>query len=316
MISCFMPLIEQGSGVLELSRVSAESQAKSFARLQRLGSPIVDAVLDGALDGCRRKMGVPLGVVEPASLDRALGGAGKSHLEELKQKYTNKSVFAFQSDLIGNRWLRPDARFMSDGDRIKALGLRSNIFPTRTLSNRHSSDDSTKLCRRRHKAQEPTYILRVCEAFHEPRCSWHNFIAKAIRQLHSRHPDADISSERLLVADSGTRRRPDIVVDLKVKTFILDVAMASDARTDRLEVMCGHKRNKYFSPLSLFRERQPLKEVKVLGLAFDARGLICISTKRAAKEIGLKEGELAWLAARTLVGRLICLNRFSKEVVA
>ncbi|KAH7935748.1 hypothetical protein HPB52_013041 [Rhipicephalus sanguineus] len=38
-----------GLDVLELSRVSAEVQVKSFARLQHLGSPIVDAVLQGAL---------------------------------------------------------------------------------------------------------------------------------------------------------------------------------------------------------------------------------------------------------------------------
>ncbi|KAH7974218.1 hypothetical protein HPB49_012242 [Dermacentor silvarum] len=76
-------------GVLELSCVSAESQVKSFARLQRLGSPIVDAVLDGALDGFRRgleeKMGVPMGIVESTSLHKALRSARKSHLEEVKK---------------------------------------------------------------------------------------------------------------------------------------------------------------------------------------------------------------------------------------
>lgn len=307
---------------MELSRVSAEIQIKSYARLQRLGYPTVDAVLEYALDGFRRaleeKVDVPLGLTEPKALEMVLRTARKSHLEEVKQKYTNKSLFAFESDPVGNRWLRPDARYMSDGDRIKALRLRSNLFPTRTLSNRHSSDDSARLCRRCHKAPETTYhILQMCEAIHEPRCSRHNFISRAIiDKIKSHHPDADISSERLLVADCGTRLRPDIVVDLKDKTFILDVAVAWDARTDTLEAMCAYKRSKYLPLVPILRERQPHKEVKVLGLAFGARGLICPSTKRAAKEIGLREGELAWLGARTLVGSLICLNRFSKQIVA
>ncbi|KAL1442664.1 hypothetical protein MTO96_046306 [Rhipicephalus appendiculatus] len=207
---------------------------------------------------------------------------------------------------------------MSDGDRIKSLRLRSNLFPTRTLSNRHSTDDSARLCRRCHKAPETTYhILQVCQAVHEPRCSRHNFIAKSIaNKLQSRNPDAGISTDRLLVAGDGTRLRPDIVVDLKDKTFILDVAVAWDARTETLEAMCAHKRDKYACLLPVIRHRRPRCEVKVLGLAFGARGLICPSTKQAAKEIGLREGELAWLAARTLVGSLICLNRFSKQVVA
>ncbi|KAH7969704.1 hypothetical protein HPB52_021586 [Rhipicephalus sanguineus] len=146
---------------------------------------------------------------------------------------------------------------------------------------------------RRHPKRH--HILQACEAVHEPRCSRHNFIAKSIvTKLQSRNPDAGISTDRLLVTGDGTRLRPDIVVDLKEKTFILDVAVAWDARTETLEAMCAHKRQKYASLLPVIRERRPNCEVKVLGLAFFARGLICQSTKQAAKEIGLREGELAW----------------------
>ncbi|KAH7946681.1 hypothetical protein HPB52_003205 [Rhipicephalus sanguineus] len=171
-----------GLSVLELSRGSEEVQVKSFERLQRLGSPIVDAVLQGTLDGFRR---------------------------ELKEK----------------------------------KGVSSGIVEA-TL-------------------------------------------------------------------------RPVIVVDFKEKqTFIPDVVVAWDARTETLEAMCAHKRDKYASLLPVIRQRRSSCEVKVLGLAFGGRGPISPSTKQAAKEIGLWEGELAWLAARTLVGSLIGLNRFSKRVLA
>ncbi|KAL1482458.1 hypothetical protein MTO96_050323 [Rhipicephalus appendiculatus] len=162
---------------------------RSFARLQRLGSPIVEAVLEGALDGFRQrlkeKVRVSSRIVEATSFNAALRDARQIHLEEGKQKYTNKSLFAFESDPLGNWWLWPDARYMSDGDRIKSLRLRSNLFPTRTLSNRHSNDESARLCRRCHKAPETTYhILQVCQAVHEPRCSRHNFIAKSIANFN------------------------------------------------------------------------------------------------------------------------------------
>ncbi|KAH7934165.1 hypothetical protein HPB49_022213 [Dermacentor silvarum] len=90
----------------------------------------------------------------------------------------------------------------------------------------------------------------------------------------------------------------------------MDVAVAWDARTHTLEAMCAHKRTKYLPLVSVMRGLQPQKDVTVLGLAFGARRLICTSTKQAAKKIELREGELAWLAARTLVGNLICANRY------
>ncbi|KAH7964147.1 hypothetical protein HPB51_027612 [Rhipicephalus microplus] len=210
-------------------------------------SPIVDAVLEGALNGFRReleeKMGVPSGIVEASSLNKALKEARLTYLENVKQNYSNKSLFAFEDHAVGNRWLWHDARFMSDGDRSKGLRLRTNLFLTRTLSNRHSKDASVRLCRRCHKAPETTFhILQACEVNNEPRCSRLNFICKAItKKIHSLHPDAGISTDRLLVTSDGVRLRPDIVVELKNKTFILDVAVAWDAMAETLEAMCTYK---------------------------------------------------------------------------
>lgn len=262
-------------------------------------------------------MGVPSGIVEASSLNKALREARLTYLEDSRQKYTNKSLFAFEDDPVGNRWLWPDARFMSDGDCIKALRLRTNLFPTRTLSNRHSKDDSARLCRRCHKAPETTYhILQTREAVHEPRCSRHNFICKAITNKNqSLHPDAGISTNRLLVTGDGTRLRPDIVVELKKKTFILDVAIAWDARTETLEAMCAYKRENTHIWFQCFANADHsatfLSQVWHSGRAVS----YVQARKGQQKKLVLKRGDLAWLGARTLVGSLICLNRFSKKVV-
>ncbi|KAH7934164.1 hypothetical protein HPB49_022212 [Dermacentor silvarum] len=300
-----------GLGVLELSPVAAECQVKAFARLQRLGSPVVDAVLERALrrdrEALEARISVPTGIVEPSLLKKALQEARTTHLEDWKKKYTNKSLFAFENDPARNGWLRPDARYMGDGDRIPFLRLRTYLFPVRTLSNRHSRDDSAKLCRRCHQARETTHhTLQVCQSVDEPRCLWHNFISQAIiTKLRERHKDAEISSERLLVTGDGTRLRPDIVLEHKENAFILDVAITWDARTETLEGMCAAKRQKYQAFAPVLQAKCHGRDVKGLGLAFGARSLLCPSTKKAAKEIGLKEWELAWLVARTLDGSLI-----------
>ncbi|KAH7946513.1 hypothetical protein HPB52_000265 [Rhipicephalus sanguineus] len=94
-----------GLGVLELSRVSGEVQVQCYARLQRLGSPIVDAVLEGALDGFRReieeKMGVPSGIVEASALNKALREARLTYLEDSRQNTLIRASLLWRMILSG-----------------------------------------------------------------------------------------------------------------------------------------------------------------------------------------------------------------------
>ncbi|KAH9371991.1 hypothetical protein HPB48_022015 [Haemaphysalis longicornis] len=99
------------------------------------------------------------------------------------------------------------------------------------------------------------------------------------------------------------------VLDLPFKTYVVDVAIPWDNSIEAAEHANQEKRRKYNPIIHVMS-----KPTKVLGLAFGARGLVCPSTRRAAKEIGLRDSDVAWLATRALVGSLICLNRFSKIV--
>lgn len=301
---------------MELTRVAAECQFKALARLQRLGSPIVDAVVEGTLRDAwvelGEQLGVPVGITDAVEVSKALGAARVQHWRCWKEKYTNKSLFSFEGDPVGNRWLRPRARLMGDGDRIKALRLRTNLFPTRSLSHKHAADAGARLCRRCGKAEETSFhILQKCTSVHEPRCSRHNFIEhQIITKLQSRHPGAQVTSERLIRDGEGRAFRPDIVLSRTDKVFILDVAVTWDATPVAVDGACTAKEEKYRSLVPVFSP----KPVEILGLAFGARGLVGPKTRRAAKMIGLTEGELGWLAARTVVGSIICLNRFAKIV--
>ncbi|KAH9371640.1 hypothetical protein HPB48_022422 [Haemaphysalis longicornis] len=80
-----------GLGALELARVAAECQLKSLARLQRLNSSTVDAVIEGPLMDCRGtlsdSLGVPHGISGAEELFAAVDGARKEHWRQWKARY-------------------------------------------------------------------------------------------------------------------------------------------------------------------------------------------------------------------------------------
>ncbi|KAH9367525.1 hypothetical protein HPB48_009079 [Haemaphysalis longicornis] len=81
-----------------------------------------------------------------------------------------------------------------------------------------------------------------------PRCSRHNFIeAQVIDKLRKRHPDATVTSERLITDRDGVRVRPDIVLELPYRVHVIDVAVAWDATVGSLEHVNAGKRTKYAS---------------------------------------------------------------------
>lgn len=287
-------------------------QLKSLARLRRLGCTAVDAILEGPLAseiGRRAEfLGVEATIMVKSDLAKALQGARAQSWSEWMAQYNNEGLFAFVKDPVGNSWLRPRSRLMGDGDRIKSLRLRSNLFPTRHLSNRASRDPKARLCRRCGQHEEAAFhILQKCSFVHSPRIACHNFIEHVIiNKLTSRHPDTTITSE-VITDREGVRHRPDIVLDLPDKTYILDVAVPWDNTVEAVEHANGCKRLKY-NPIL----QAATKPTKVLGLAFGARGVVCPSTRRAAKEIGLRDSDLGWLAARTITGSIICLAAFPK----
>ncbi|KAH9382307.1 hypothetical protein HPB48_008839 [Haemaphysalis longicornis] len=244
-----------------------------------------------------------------ASLD--LQKAFDSSWGDWMRTYENQGLFAYLGDTLGNRWLQPQARLMGDGDRIKSLRLRANLYPTRYLSNRGARDPKARLCRRCGTHDETAFhILQKCTSIHSPRIVRHNFIEQAIvKKLIFIHPDTTIATEKVITDREGVRHRPDIVRDLPSKTYVVDVAIPWDNSVKAMEHANQEKRRKYNPILHVMP-----KPTKVLGLAFGARGLVCPRTRRAAKEIGLRDSDIAWLAARALVGSLICLNRFSKIV--
>ncbi|KAH9380827.1 hypothetical protein HPB48_000481 [Haemaphysalis longicornis] len=137
-ITIHLPHRAAGLGAVELARVAPECQLKAFARLERLNSSTVDA-MEGPLMECRGALSASLGVPHVSLVRRS--------------SWRQTTGFGRK---IGDSG-RPG--HMGDGDRNKSFRLRTNLFPTSTLSNKHAADPRAGLCRRCGQKEEMAFHI-------------------------------------------------------------------------------------------------------------------------------------------------------------
>ncbi|KAM7301717.1 hypothetical protein ISCGN_017234 [Ixodes scapularis] len=214
----------------------------------------------------------------------------------------------YLAELLSNTWLQPDTHHLKDGDRIKALRLRTNILPTNALLQRHNTDASARLCRRCRRALETSFhILQECPSIKLPRVEErHQFLCKQVCRLTRKyHTGAIIKTERVYHTQEGDRLKPDIAVTIDDTVVIADVAVACDDRPASRSRICAFKSAKYDCLRPLF----PVKVTTAVGLAFGARSMLCTETLSEGVSLGIPKWDMAWLSSRALVGSLICFNQ-------
>ncbi|KAL1477421.1 hypothetical protein MTO96_017484 [Rhipicephalus appendiculatus] len=126
-----------------------EVQVKSFAPIQRLGSPIVVAVLEGALRGDRealeKRMSVPCGLVEAAPVKTALNLKDKTFILDVAIAWDAKTK-ALEAVCAPKRQkyqpLVPVLRAKSPGKEIK--GARQEIAALAATSRRTDIEAAPK----------------------------------------------------------------------------------------------------------------------------------------------------------------------------
>ncbi|CAN7981659.1 unnamed protein product, partial [Ixodes pacificus] len=248
-------------------------------------------------------------LTDAKELTAALGQCRKDWWRDTQAAYQNKGRFAHQDHALGNTWLQHDSRHLKDGDRIKALRLRSNAYSTNALLHHHNPDPSARLCRRcHHSLKTPFHILQECASIRLPRMECHNFICKQVmRRVSKYNHEAIIHTEQLITKPEGIRLKPDIIISDGDRVITADVAVSWDDRPQSLQRMCDFKSAKYDCQRPLY----PDKVVTAVGLAFGARSMLCTGTIRGGASLGIPKWDVAWLASRALVGSLICLNRFT-----
>lgn len=312
----WMPSRCGGLGLLQLQRVALVTHYKALTRLVRLGDSFVDELFREILGASRERIAhifeTSTDLTEAAHVKAALKKGSIFWWKRQMENYTNRDLFAHKAQFTANSWLAYDSKQLKDGDRIKALRLRTNLYPTRTLSNRHATDPSARQCRRcGAKPETAFHILQECPSVHLPRTERHNFIMKNVaRMVKERRPQAAVQMEKLHTTSANVRLKPDLVVIEGDKVTIVDFAVTWDANEGILVQMCAAKRAKYACLKSLY----PGKAVSVFGMAFGARSMLCRETLKAGECLGLTKQDVGWLAVRTLLGSIIVLSRFGRLV--
>lgn len=313
----WLPSRSGGLGLLQLARAAQTVQFKSLCRLQRLNDPAVNFLFDTILVKNHKRIGslfqVPEGVSESTEVDAVLKRGSVKWLQDMKNQYRNKDLFAHVQQTHANSWLRPDSKLLSDGDRIKVLRLRTNLAPTRTLSNRHASDPATRLCRRCAERPETAFhILQECASVSLVRQERHNFVARQVARIcREKNPGGLVKEEKVYTSPSGVRLKPDIVLEVDGRVVVVDVAVTWDSNEAILKQKCREKVEKY----SVLRALFPGRTVSFFGMAFGARSMLCRETMLAGKELGLLPKDLSWLSACVVRGSLITMQRFTRRVL-
>ncbi|XP_064462019.1 uncharacterized protein LOC135372304 [Ornithodoros turicata] len=235
-----LPAREGGLGVLCIAWTGPAVQYKALARFQRLGDAFVNEmfalVLNDQVAKLASYLGIPEGLTSIHDIGVALKDARRAWCESLKRSYNNKGLLTHQRDHLANKWLDHQSRYLKDGDRIKVLRLRTDLYPTRSLFNEHVQDPSARLCHHCSDAEEtPCHILQYCQRVHGSRVERHNFIGKqAARLIQQYNSDATIECQRTFTV-AGARLRPGLVVHSGNDTVIIDVAIAWDSCVRNLE---------------------------------------------------------------------------------
>ncbi|KAH9378259.1 hypothetical protein HPB48_011468 [Haemaphysalis longicornis] len=254
----WLPSRNGGLGTLQLERVAQAGQFKSLCRLLRLGDPVVDVLFEEILGSCHARIAsvfeVPVGITDPKSVDAALKRAAAKWWTNMRDMYTNKDLFAHSQQQRANAWLYHDSKLLNDRDRIRALRLRTNLAPTRTLYNKHASDPAARDCRRCGERPETAFhILQEFEVINLSRQERHNFVSRQIARLaKEKVPGATVTEEKVFMTKEGVRLKPDLVLQVGEEVVIVDVAVTWDSNEGILKQKCKDKVQKYSSLKGLF----------------------------------------------------------------
>ncbi|KAH9371739.1 hypothetical protein HPB48_000787 [Haemaphysalis longicornis] len=190
----------------------------------------------------------------------------------MKNQYTNKDLFTHAQQPHANSWLYRDSKLLSDGDRIEALRLCTNLALRRTLSNRHASDPAARACCRCAERPETAFhILQECESVSLVRQERHNFVARQVSRICREKNPEGLVVEKVYTSPSWVRLKPDIVLEVDKEVAIVDVAITWDSNEGILKQKCREKVEKHSLLKTLFSGRV----VSFHWMAFGVRSMLC-----------------------------------------
>ncbi|KAL1482954.1 hypothetical protein MTO96_033467 [Rhipicephalus appendiculatus] len=188
--------------------------------------------------------------------------------------------------------------------------MRTNLYPTRVLTNRQSSDLTSRLCRRcKEKPETVFHILQECESVHLSRTERHNYVARQVaRLIREKNPELIVREEPRLTSRDGVRLKPDLVVESSDQVLVIDLAVVWDANEGVLKDKAKEKAAKYAVLRDCFDAG---KAFSSRGMVFGARSMLCRETVELGGALGFTRHDLAFLSASVLRGGLNMSKSFS-----
>lgn len=291
--------------MLAMTTIALEIKFRAFTQLRQHGSACIDDLLDSIrhpyIQCPSKALHTPASIRNTQDLGPAIRASRAQRKEEVKRTYAHESLFSHDQNNLGNRWFRYYCQFLNEGDKIRILRLRSNLWPTRTLSKRHLKD-SSRLCRRCGREPETAYhILQVCPAAHDSRVKRCDFIRDHTeRMLRGACPNARPTEKKTTTASDYTRPRHHS----RASGQGPDSRNALDAETTPLKEAPRRNAAEY----NVLTDNY-LFPAEILGVTFGARSVVAPSTKCPMSTLGVNNSNVPRVSARVPVGSLITLDQ-------
>lgn len=229
-----------------------------------------------------------------------------------KQKVQGKGVACWRKAKYSNVWLNEET-FMSTGEQLTALRMRTNTFPTREYTARGGRRHEAN-CRRCNRTTETLgHILGCCTKVKRRRIARHKLVCTEVTKLAKKRGYTVKETPKVQGSD-GKTYYPDMVLIKDQSATIVDPSIVWDDTPGRLERAGREKCRKYKVLQESVKALTGCKgEVKVMPLIIGGRGAWHSCNDPITKLLEAPKGWCKYLCLKVLCKSIRMLWQFMKE---
>lgn len=244
-------------------------------------------------------------------------GATKITIDSLRSRELHESFHGgglqeMKHHKASGHYLYDPPKYWSGEDLIRAVQLRTNTLPTRSLPYTPAQEAMCRAgCARRETL---CHVLQKCPLMHWERLNRHNHIARKIKNIATKK-GWQVEEEPHIRGEDGSLKKPDLLMVKGDQVVITDVAVCWEAPNP----LGAAYRTKQFiyggqEFLDKVREMYPDKVILVLPLIVGARGAWCAENKALVDAIKITVSEIKEVISSAMRGGWIIHQHFSRRV--
>jgi len=227
--------------------------------------------------------------------------------EWMKLRSQGKGVQLMTEFPTSNTWINGES-FMTEGEYISALQLRTNTFPTRECLNRGRAGRNV-MCRRCGLSVETIgHISGACVEVKECRIARHNRIVHKIKAMAEVKGYRTMLEPRIKV--DGRTLIPDLVIYKEGKATVIDPTVVWDEKSEALDLAAKGKMDKYTCLIPSVRQLTGCEDVIIQPLVIGCRGSWHKGNEALRETLSWKDRDVSNLCLLTLCGTLKLLRYF------